>query len=730
MGTLSEFVQGEVVLSLCRWPIVALLLMMIAVGVEAKQLQISFVCSEKNDLYKVVRHSGYKCARFDSPAEAIQSSRPGSAVLVLADGYPDNRTTVDSDIYDAAAGRNLKLYIEYPSEIPGIATEDVRNTQWERAVVSSDEFGERLPEMHILSISGCHFVPAKVDNALISIARVAGFDSAVYGLPDSAYPILFRLPGREVLIATTNLSGFVTGRYAPSADWGALWERIIGLLDPASKVTLKWEPIVRPAYTACDKLPSDFEKQALVQGAGWYLNSRLLVSEKEKPEIEKLLAANSASLPSLAADQPVGDGSCGILEGYAAAIDYEGNQRRLIPLRADCNTEVAMALSMHSMVNGDQKASKIARNLLRYVYVDSGMAGGDRGNPKHPAFGLIAWGAISPAWMCANYGDDNARALLATILAQSCLDIRDWDEYIMRALLANLRTTGKLGFRPDRIDMGNLEQNGWRHFHDAEVINYSPHFESYLWACNIWAYKQTGYKPFIESAKNAIKMTMDAYPSDWRWNDTLERARMLLCLAWLVRLEDTAEHRAWLKTLTDDLISKQQPCGALPELLGGAGGGHYRIPESNEAYGTGETPLIQANGDPATDQLYTSGFALLGLREAAVATGDPALKAAEDNLAEYLCRIQVRSKQLPYVNGSWFRAFDFKRWDYWASSADAGWGAWSSETGWGPAWITAVLGLRLKDTCVWDMTSKSRVADHFSVVRRQLAENGGEPWKQ
>ncbi|MGI6295919.1 MAG: hypothetical protein ACOX3G_07490 [Armatimonadota bacterium] len=714
------------------WKYLGLIMLLATMGLvapaEGKQLHLNFVCSDNNDLYKAAVDSGCKCFRFDTAAEAIDKSASGGAVLVLADGYPDERTAVDVPTFEAAKARGVRLYVEYPSALPGVEMGDVKGIVWERGVVATREFGDKLPELRILSISGCRFIHTHADNPLLVIARVAGFDSAVYGIPDSAQPILFRLPGYDALIATTKLSGFITGRYAPADDWATLWERIFKLLDSSVEVQLKWKKSVHPAYGPDDKLPNDVERRALKEAAGWYLNSRLLVSQGEKPQIDQWLLGGGEDVPVLGPDAPVGDGSYGILEGYAAGIDYNGDQRRRLPLRADCNCEVAMALAAYGDVNSDSRAKTVAKNLLRYVYVDSGMCRGERANPKHPAFGLIAWGDISPAWMRANYGDDNARVLLATMLAQACLGINDWDEHIMRALLANLRTTGKLGFRSDRIDIPNLEANGWKHYHDAETINYAPHFESYLWACNIWAYKHTGYKPFLENTKNAIRMTMDVFPSGWRWQDTIERARMLLCLAWLIQVEDTLEHRGWLKTITDDLRAKQQNCGAIPELLGGMGGGHYHIPASNEAYGTGETPLIQNNGDPATDQLYTTGFALLGLHEAYAATGDKDIKEIEDKLAQYLCRIQVKSKQFPYLNGSWFRAFDYKRWDYWASSADAGWGAWSLETGWGPAWITAILGLRAKDVSMWDITSSTRIADHFRTVKTQLAENDGAPW--
>jgi len=216
-------------------------------------------------------------------------------------------------------------------------------------------------------------------------------------------------------------------------------------------------------------------------------------------------------------------------------------------------------------------------------------------------------------------------------------------------------------------------------------------------------------------------MTMKVYPEKWRWQDNLERAHMLLCLAWLIRVEDTATHREWLNKVAGDLLADQQLSGAIHERLGPVHGGHYRVPMRNEDYGTAETPLLQQNGDPVSDQLYTTGFALLGLHEAVGATGDKKLKWAEDKLAEFLCRIQTRSKKLPYLNGTWFRAFDDRRWEAWASSADVGWGAWSIESGWGQAWIAAVLGLREQRTTVWEFTSGSHVRDHFEKAKAQLA---------
>jgi hypothetical protein len=192
-------------------------------------------------------------------------------------------------------------------------------------------------------------------------------------------------------------------------------------------------------------------------------------------------------------------------------------------------------------------------------------------------------------------------------------------------------------------------------------------------------------------------------------------------------VENTEEHRHWLRQVAHDLIGIQDASGALPERFGRNGG--YQIPPSNEAYGTTEGPLIQENGDPVSDQLYVTGFVLLGLHEAAAVLHDPRVNAAEDKLAEYACRIQTRSKSLPCLQGTWFRAFDFKRWEAWASSGDAGWGAWSEEAGWAQAWTAGVLGLRAQKTTLWDLTAQTDIASKLDKVRAQMAENQGEPWR-
>ena len=90
----------------------------------------------------------------------------------------------------------------------------------------------------------------------------------------------------------------------------------------------------------------------------------------------------------------------------------------------------------------------------------------------------------------------------------------------------------------------------------------------------------------------------------------------------------------------------------------------------------------------------------------------------------------MKSDRLPQLDGAWFRAFDYRRWDYWSSSADVGWGAWCVEAGWGPSWIAAVMGLRMKNISAWDMTKGSAIETKLEAVKRDMAKNDGGPWKR
>ncbi|MGA8182799.1 MAG: hypothetical protein WB819_04055 [Terriglobia bacterium] len=683
-----------------------------------------FACEENNDVFHLAVASGMRCERYAHVKDAVAHAPEGSGVLVLAEGYPHRQTPVDAAVYEQAAKKRLRLYVEFPDSVPGMplgAPQHVAQGRYhnilERCVVVTDAFAPALKRMRILALHDCIYVPVESHPAELVLARVAGFETAVYGLPkEGVHPILFRHPGRDVLVSTTKLSQFLTGRYAPPEAWPHVWRWILGWLSAGRKLGLPhWTPVVRPAFKRDGHLPAKAEREAFSRGVAWYSNANLFVAPSWKPMVYKY--ARESSVPhNMDKGWPLGNGSDGLLEGFASNIEWNGNQPVGWNLRNDCIGEVSLSMALSGAIEMKPENKSIARNLNNFIYFNSQLSAAPRNDPKSPSFGLVGW--TLPLAPGTYYGDDNARSMLGTMAAAGVLRSNRWDAGVLRCLLANLRTSGTLGFRHNSLTDKELQKLGWRHFYNEKFVNYHPHFEAYLWACFLRAYAKTHYEPFLQRTRTAIQMTMAAYPAQWHWTNGLqqERARMLLPLAWLVHLEDKPQHRNWLKRIAGDLISFQDKSGAIREEVGSEGKGQYGPPKSNDAYGTSEAPLLQQNGDPVADLLYTTNFAFLGLHEAAAATRDPMYLKAENKLAEFLCRIQVRSENHPELAGGWFRAFDYGTWDYWASGSDWGWGPWSIESGWTQSWITAVLGMRQLHASLWELTGRSNLGEDLKQL--------------
>ena len=245
-----------------------------------------------------------------------------------------------------------------------------------------------------------------------------------------------------------------------------------------------------------------------------------------------------------------------------------------------------------------------------------------------------------------------------------------------------------------------------------------------MWACYLWLYRQTGWQPLYDMAERGISLTMKAYPDGWGWTNGIqqEKARMLLPLAWLYRVSPTDEHRQWLDTMAREFLKNQVECGAVREELGDASKGMFGRLKTNAEYGTAESPLIFDNGDPIADMLYTCNFAFFGLNEAAHATGDAEFAGAAGRLSDFLTRIQVRSDKVRNVDGAWFRAFNYRNWDYWASDADSGWGSLSTLTGWIQSWIVTTQALMELNTSYWNLTAGSSVGPAETDIFKSMLE--------
>ncbi len=710
-------------------------------------------CEENNDLYVTLQHNRIQCIRYTTPEEAIEKAPDGAGVMILAQDYPHKKTTLEASLYEKARAKKLSLYVEYPSSVPGMENLSPRGTHWERAVISSDAFAPQVEKFRILAIHDCWFVPLQIENPDIVVARVAGFDQAVYGLPEQSFPVLGEINsnGNEgrLILSATKLSQFITARYAPTDAWTAIWENILMRIQPGIKLSkFQWKPNVRPSYSAEENLPEDVEKQALKRGIGWYINSRMVMNQEMMKQYNRPSnGADPASAnPDTSQDWPFGhrvgfmpglntpdgDGTHGVLEGLDAKIFYDGTQPVRWWRRGDCNGEVAGAMVAAGKALDIPKFTQTGSNIADWLIFKSMISNGDRANPENPAYGLFGWND-SPQYVGVGsmdgygvyYGDDNARLMLGIMLAQAVLNTNRYDERLLKGLLGNLRISGEYGFQHDRLDQGPLLDIGWKKLFAGTHMSFAPHYQANMWACYLWAYQHTGYDLFLKRAKTGIKMTMDAYPDHWKWANGIqqERAKMLLPLAWLVRIEDKPEHREWLDKIAGEIIRNQDKTGAIREEIGVQGKGGFPPPSSNEEYGTSETPLIQTNNDGVSDMLYTVAFAFLGLHEAAAATGEKTYIEAEERLAKFLCRIQIRSEKHPELDGGWFRAFDFNRWEYWASNGDAGWGAWCIETGWHQSWITSVLAIRQLNTSLWEITSNNNVKQHIDKLKKQMLPN-------
>lgn len=652
-------------------------------------MQLIFHCQASNDLYQVLARMDHAFPRHDSLTAALDAAPAGAAVLSLADTYPRAELCVDAVHMRQIEAKELRLYLEYPAAVAKLELGAPQATQWERAVVASRFFAPGLEINRILALHGCWHLPVQVSKAHLVVARVAGYHTATYGLPVETHPLLFELPGLPVLIAATKLSQFVTARYAPTGAWKVIWERLLQYLCPDAGIpSLTWEPIIRLRCTAHESLPAGIEAEAFEASVGWFRSQVVYSIDRKK----------------------------GAIEGFESGIDYEGRQLRRTWPRGDCIGETAMVFAWDWALDRNPASRHLAGQMLDYVLSAPDFFHDD---PADPAHGLINWyerGAVF-------YGDDNARVLLPALTVRRLTGDPRWDERLLQGLLANLRTTGGLGFRRPRIDLQHFtEHGGWACFRDEEHIHYAPHYQAYLWAAFLWAHALTGDPEFLHKPRQAIRMTMEAYPGQWQWTNglTQEIARMLLPLAFLVRLEDTAEHRRWLRRMAADILDLMQPCGAIREKLGAAGKGSYGPPATNEAYGTSEATLIQQDGDPVCDLLYTTNYAFLGLHEAALATGDADLRAAADRLAAFLCRIQIRSQHQTWLHGAWMRAFDYRMWEYWGSSADLGWGAWSVESGWTNTWIASVLAMRQSGQSLFCTSGMENLRKLYPALRAHM----------
>ena len=79
-----------------------------AIAAENPALNLVFSCRADNDLYRAVTQSDQAYPRFDTPAEAVAAAPEGAGLLILADGYPQEKAKVDAAFFEAAAAKGRR----------------------------------------------------------------------------------------------------------------------------------------------------------------------------------------------------------------------------------------------------------------------------------------------------------------------------------------------------------------------------------------------------------------------------------------------------------------------------------------------------------------------------------------------------------------------------------------------------------------------------------------------
>ena len=596
---------------------------------------------------------------------------------------------------------------------------------------------------------------------------VAGYDHADFGIdtlepavvasPSMAgtgnVPLLYEIANisglPRVLVAATKISDLVKHRFAPRDHWRSLWHYILQEFAGTGLRLPLWTPAVGPTYLRNATLQPTWRRDALVRATDWLLTRRGPVACDPMPCSPVWDGVHPASSTSAGMSmlyqgeimcgtqewlpRDVREGAMCLIEGTNGVVFPNGSQQMLAGDRSDCNAEGAMAAAFRAVLEaqpgGDRNKSvhfaNISKKLLDYIFVLSG---------SHINSSYVSWGHMKeqasvgaadpfkpgprvPQPIASDfYSDDNARDNMGGIAAVNLLhgahllaNTSVYDAKLVTLGLALLRTTGTDGFRPQNINGRALESGGWEQFfnnpHRSKGDN--PHFIAQLWANFFWLHNVTGIELFKTQALKGLALYMSDWPAIFATESlTEELSRLLLPLAWRVRVEDSPRHRDELRNCWLALKKRWNQSVGVPTCEMSQWGQMCPPCANNACYGNGERSVCQASGDPASDVLYESNFLMNNLIEAFEATGESEYNDAAEQLAQYIARIQATSKIFPHYEGTWFRGFDYDRWEVFGSSADWGWPAYGIETGWTMTWITAGLGLReLNKGSLWALVT-------------------------
>lgn len=309
--------------------------------------EILFYGTNSNDLYCLLKANHISFTSFSSIDQLMKHIGKGDAVIITSPDYPHKTIQIQPAYYEKFQQLKIKVYMEYPEEIPNYPIDStLHRGLLERGVVSSGFFGDELPPMSIFSVNDCHIrMTHNVKDTLLCYAKVAGFDHAEYGLTNTTvYPLLFR--DQHILIAASCLSNFSTSRFAPQKSLEIIWSKILNWITDKSLPINYWVQDPMPMYGKEEALPQNAMAQSIQRAYNWYYASNLLLDPSWENEWIKYQGDGTNPFgPPITGDKEIGDGSHGILEGHASRIYYDGTQQYRYWMRADVQAESAMALA-------------------------------------------------------------------------------------------------------------------------------------------------------------------------------------------------------------------------------------------------------------------------------------------------------------------------------------------------------------------------------------------------
>ncbi len=313
------------------------------------------VGEKKEEIDQLAGQLGIPCRT----ALSLNSVKPGEPLWITPASYPEIHEFSSEElkrISELVEGGS-RVLVEYDIPLPAISA-SASQCKFERLVVRQNDhpITSGMKPLDIFEAHQTYFqfmdFPLKDSHELLSIARVSGFDTAVYGLPEQTYPALTQLSASgegSLLWSSTSISSPAYRRYKPVSRWTALLEQILLYLTDHERMAENPFPedvLTNPPEGFCfsDENRKKLYKNAIDKNLTWYQRAEMLIS---------------------------GDGSQGVLEGLSSGIDIDGNQTCMLHEgkpneRGDCNVQSAFAFLCGGKVLGDDTYTNIGKNLLDF----------------------------------------------------------------------------------------------------------------------------------------------------------------------------------------------------------------------------------------------------------------------------------------------------------------------------------------------------------------------------